>query len=572
MVYRNMTLQWRGAVKPLRLLALCFYLSVLMLASPGDAEAQVEACQRQARPGWWSKAEHHVWDQTCAGEIANFNKDKKLDLELSCCCVADRRISGRFLQTVLSKKRFRGAVTQRGLRITGACFPDEINLENEHLPWPLELRHSRFENNLKMIGLQADRSISLQGSSFKGVNLWKAQIKGRLEMSGATVYGNINVGSSLIGGSLTMNGVTCEDANFREAYIGGQLLMDNVTVKSKLNMNSASIASHLLMRKFTQGVDEYKNATFDFKEAQIGGQLIMDGASIRDKLNMASTSIGSHLLMRHDATFEDQVTLRFATVGLQLSVEGATFRTLDLRGATIERDLLLSKAGQSVQWKTGVETDEIQLDLRNAIVGTLTADHESWPPRGRLELYGFTYQQLGNLGGDGGEMYEQPARKFIDWLARDKTFSLQPYHQLSTVLRAAGKSASADEVLFAGKNRERGETKNLIAYIGLTVVQWTIGYAIGAYIFLVLIWMAVFVVVGWLFLLLDRERCYLQPLQEPIGLWFSLDYFLPVIRLREDHYEKVVLSHCARTYFYLHQLIGYFFTLSAIAGLTNMIQ
>ena len=556
-------------MKPLRLSALCFYLSVILLAS-SNAEAQVEACQRQARPGW-SQAERHVWAQTCAGKIANLDENLELHLESpSCSFIPDRVISWRFLKAILSTKRFREAVTQRGLRITGACFPDEINLENEHLPWPLELKHSRFENELNMIGLRADGTVSVEGSLLKEVNLWKAQIKGRLEMNRATVEGKLNMGSASIGGSLIMKDVTCEEVNLLEVEIGGQLFMDDATVTGNLNMNSASIGSHLLMRRFSQGNTENTNAKIDLKGAQIGGQLNMDGAMVKGNLDMNSISIGSHLLMRHNANFDDQVILRFATIRLQISLEGATFTTLDLRGATVERDLLLSKDGKSVLWKARDETHEIQLDLRNTKVGTLTASHESWPQRG-LELYGFTYQQLGILGND-VEMYEQPAGKFIDWLDRDTSFSLQPYQQLATVLRAAGKSTSADEVLFAGKNRERGETKNWAAYIRLTVIRWVIGYGIGIYTFLVLVWVVPFVVIGRLFLWLDRTRCYLQPLQEPIGFWFSLDYLLPAMRLREAHYEKVNLSSSVRVYFYIHQIIGYVLMFFVIAGFTGMVQ
>ena len=579
-------------MKPLWVLALWFGLFVLVLASR-NTEAQVEACEEGSRPDWWSEAENHVWDQTCIGEVANLSKDLELHLESpSCSLIPDRLISWRFLQAILSTKRFREAVTQRGLRITGACFPDNIDLENEHLTWPFELKYSRFENELNMIGLQADRTVSFEGSRLKEVNLWKAQIKGRFEINHATVEGKLNMGSASIEGSLIMQGAACEEVNLLEVEVGGQLFMDDATVTGNLNMNSASTGSHLLMRRFSQGDTENTNAKIDLKGAQIGGQLNMDGAMVKGNLDMNSISIGSHLLMRHNATFDNQVILRFATIGLQLALEGATFTTLELRGATVERDLLLSKGDKSVQWMSGGEAHEIQLDcnacvchpgrrnkareiheiqldLRNTKVGTLTASHESWPPN--LELYGFTYKQLGILGND-VEMYEQPAGKFINWLCRDKTFSLQPYQQLATVLRAAGKSVGADAVLFAGKNRERRDPGTTWGrYIWLTVVQVVIGHGIGIHTFHVLIWVGYFVLTGarclWT---TDECRKHLNTFHE--CLWFSLDYFLPAIRLREAHYEKVDLSRGARNYFYFHQLIGYILMFFVIAGLTGMAQ
>lgn len=56
----------------------------------------------------------------------------------------------------------------------------------------------------------------------------------------------------------------------------------------------------------------------------------------------------------------------------------------------------------------------------------------------------------------------------------------------------------------------------------------------------------------------------------PWGFSYSLDLLLPIIRLREYHYEKVNVKGWARYYFYLHQLMGYLLAYFLIAGLSGL--
>jgi hypothetical protein len=67
--------------------------------------------------------------------------------------------------------------------------------------------------------------------------------------------------------------------------------------------------------------------------------------------------------------------------------------------------------------------------------------------------------RLGGLHGVGSaDMRRRNPEQWIDWLARDRTFSPQPYNELATVLTAAGRRDTAEAILFAGRERERDET------------------------------------------------------------------------------------------------------------------
>jgi hypothetical protein len=61
--------------------------------------------------------------------------------------------------------------------------------------------------------------------------------------------------------------------------------------------------------------------------------------------------------------------------------------------------------------------------------------------------------------------------------------------------------------------------------------------------------------------------------QMPIGLAFSFDMLLPIIRLREKHYTDVDLQPgYARYYFYLHKIMGYVLASFVIAALAALMK
>ena len=630
-------------------------------------------------PEQWSAAEQFVWEKTHAGEEADFNKLEDKDLDPKSSDGWDsRRISSEFLETILFEKPFREEVTRKGVRIIGAYFSDEIDLEDGHLPWVLGLQYSRFENRLNIRGLRTDRQVSLDGSVVKGelnlgaasignslfmrkatfeeamlrgaqitgqlsmidttvkgaldmasisvdndllmggatfaqVMLRGAQITGQLSMIGTTVKGTLDTASASVGGALLMaEGATFKKVMLRGAQITGQLAMREATVTDTLDMASASVGGALLMDRATFAQVMFRGASVGdqlslidarikgkldmdsvsvgsallmratvFEEvilrgAQITGQLAIRDATVTGRLDMTSASVGDSLLM--DGTTFADVALGFAMIGSMLNLTGGTFRALNLTGATVEGELRLITDNKSINWlpDSKDQSNEIQLNLQNTQVGTLVDSPKSWPKK--IELRGFTYRQLGGAE-QKDEPSEQLAPDFIKWLGRSKTFSFQPYQQLATVLRAAGKSGTADAVLFAGKERERKNAKGW-EKAWLNVLWFVIGYGIGRYTFLALGWAIFVVIVGWSVLICSGESQKHEKTVTvgeertvgKIGFWFSLDYLLPAVRLREAHYTKVGLSCGVRIYFYVHQLIGYilvFFLIAALTGITN---
>jgi len=79
-------------------------------------------------------------------------------------------------------------------------------------------------------------------------------------------------------------------------------------------------------------------------------------------------------------------------------------------------------------------------------------------------------------------------------------------------------------------------------------------------------------VLGAIVLYASGEAGQYSPYNMPYGIAYSLDLLLPVIKLREYHYDKIDLQSWARYYFYFHQLMGYVIAAFLAAGLSGLVK
>src|SRR5258707_3984571 len=90
----------------------------------------------------WTEPERWVWERIAAGEPADFNArdgkfapGKYLDPTKEQDWDGRRRLSARFLQTILTQRPFTDAIPDAGVRIIGALVDDA----------PLHLEHARLQ-------------------------------------------------------------------------------------------------------------------------------------------------------------------------------------------------------------------------------------------------------------------------------------------------------------------------------------------------------------------------------------------------------------------------------------------
>ena len=272
-----------------------------------------------------------------------------------------------------------------------------------------------------------------------------------------------------------------------------------------------------------------------------------------------------------DGVFNKEINLIFADIGGNMTISGAKFDSLlNLTGAHIKSEMSLASDTESKP----VWGEHSRLVLRNTAVGCVQTppDLDAFPKD--LDLDGYSYTRLGGLGSvdSESEMASRPPEWFIEWLNRDRSYSPQPYQQLAEVLRAMGHSGKANNILYAGKERERSELikrKKVLRWFGMSLLNWTIGYGYGYRYFYSLFWVIGFTIIGaWVFSTTVAGKCF-SPGET---FAFSFDLLLPLVKFDESHY-KIPFScfgDWQRYYFYAHKLVGYVLGSFVVAGLTGI--
>jgi hypothetical protein len=384
------------------------------------------------------------------------------------------------------------------------------------------------------------------GAEFKDITLSGIHVRGQFDMTGAKVAGALEISLADIGGSLTMTG----------AKVAGTLSMDSTNIRGELFMDDPA---------------EFEDVSLS--NAQIGGKLLLIGTKVTGSVYMQSVSIGSHLLMLQ-GSFSKPITLIFAEIGGSLDLRSATLAALDLTGARIGGELHLASGGQLPIWN-----DRARLVLRNTHAAAVQDDPCAWPkdlpcawPKD-LDLDGFSYERLGGLGADPeAAIVQRGSQWFVDWLARDQPYTPQPYEQAAKVLREMGHLETANDLLYAERERERDEAwqhGDKARWFGLSLLKWTIGYGIGHRYFWALYWVVGLVLLATIVLRVTGQGNPRRWGDERIGVWYSFDILLPIIQLRKAHYD-IDLEGFARYWFYFHKIMGYVLASFLIAGLAGL--
>ena len=311
---------------------------------------------------------------------------------------------------------------------------------------------------------------------------------------------NLNVGSDLVMRDGTAFG---GDVNLARATVGGSVNMTGAAFAKALNGSGLSIASDFVIHDGTAfGGDGNLSAAkvgrslgisratasgdVSLIGATVGGGFEMTGATFARKLVATSLRVEGILIVTGNTMFGADVALVAAKLGA-LYLSGATTNRLDLSGSVITQELRIANLGWRCATSSapsgvpredlGIQVDaspqhwvlgnpawrnarcgqpngsatEPSLILRNVLAGTFQDTSNTWPPS--MDLEGFHYDRIGGLGGTGtNDMRARSPEQWEDWLARDTTFSTQPYTQLASVLFAAGHRDTAERINTPGAN------------------------------------------------------------------------------------------------------------------------
>jgi uncharacterized protein YjbI with pentapeptide repeats len=450
----------------------------------------------------------------------------------------------------------------------------DVNLLGAKIGGQIDMRGSKFPGPVNMDTIEVTHNLLMhEKASFQDVILRGAKIGGQIDMRGSKFAGPVNMDTIEVTHNLLMREkASFQDVNLRGAKIGGQISITGSRFTGRLNMYSAEVGKDLFMGEGAEFGEVI------LQNAKIGGQIFMIRSKFTGGLAMGSTKVGGDVLARSSVFDENaEWSLVFAEIGSNLDLRRTIVTVLDLTGTRIGGELRLGTATleDAQYWRKGS-----RMTLRNTEAGAVQDRRSSWPEM--LELEGFTYRRLGGLGAEGeADIGKRNSAWFIEWLARDPTYSQQPYEHLAKVLRASGQGEKAGEVLYAGRERERlqlqkrllagdGSPEAWVDFVWKSALHAVIGY--GYKVHRAFYWIAAFVILGTVFIWRSRQLTRHRIATGTAGttpLEYSIDMLLPIIELRKQHYD-IDLTGATRYYFYFHKLMGFVLVSFLIAGLAGL--
>ena len=508
------------------------------------------------------------------------------------------------------------ATTDRRLVLERSLFPLPAALDRYTTSSYVRFSESSFQQPVVMVSAAIDGDLLLHNNHFYGlVELRGINVGGQLSLQYSEFHDYLNINSARVGGSVVMDfGRYCCLVHLGAASVGIQLSLEETLFEGPLEMNSIAVAESLLfgnksqyhyvdlrgsdvgnqlsaveshfmgqlnMNSITVGGDIIMRAGTTFSEVDLVGSVVNGSLSVTDSvfegdLTMDSASIGGNLFMER-AQFRQPIDLRFVQVGSNLDLRATQLTSVDLTSARITGDLRLGSSNvQDINWKHRKDESGSELPpaitLLNTSVGVLQDTKSTWPDSLEREFQGFTYEALGGFGAAAEDVaHIRESNWFIEWLDRDASFSPQPYRQLAQLLAETGHESMSVDVQYGSRVRERRELSlwNMRWWM-LWALQITVGFGYGHWNFLALAWAAGFVVTGTavLYKFVNGQDNFEV---EKLGIWYCVDMLLPVIRLRERHYE-IDLVGFARYYFFVHKIVGYLLTFFVIAGLSGLAE
>jgi hypothetical protein len=374
-----------------------------------------------------------------------------------------------------------------GLRVDGGAFfsmgfaaQGALRLIGAHFGANLTIEGGTFDNP-GGTALNLDRAVT---GSVSGDDL---TCHGEFSMIGARIGGDLNLARAVLDAGAGRRALDAE-----RAQVDGILVLKEAKALGEVNLRSVRVGERLLMQRAE--LRNPSHTAFRVSRAQVTSDMFCDGLTVDGRIRAGGTVVGGSLTLQ-------QVVL--ANPG-GIVLDGKGLRAWEL-----------------VLWPAAPVEGEV--DLRNAVLGSLRDDPAAWPQRLRLD--GLTYQSLEPL---------LPAAQRLRWLAGDPDgCPPQPYEQLAAYYSALGQPARGRAVLHE-RERVQRQSRNLAPRIWGMLQDVTVGYGYRPRRAL-----------AWLGLLLATGSVVFSVVPPPAlqagasphfnGIIYTLDLLLPVVNLGQKY-------------------------------------
>ncbi|VVN47231.1 hypothetical protein [Pseudomonas fluorescens] len=416
----------------------------------------------------------------------------------------------------------------------------------------------------------------------------------------------IHISGGRFHGELKLGSIYAEHMGVRDIVVGGDLLIENVYspdndigIAPKLDVHGSDIGGSMRMWRidfntfdsFNTKVDGVVSMSYskighlllrhtrvgeDFRvfDTVVGSEYANKAIDIAEEGFLSPLFVGGSIIFMN-SVFIGKLVLDKAEVGGDLVFDTSRFGSISAMMMKISREfLIIGTSGLSSDRRYEPDFHQFDpwgpdasLDISYSIFDSIASPWamQAWPQA--LNIQGFKVRTLRVVSVPGIE--NEPPEKWIPkWLEHgtNQNFTFQPYKEISGMLRNTGNEAAAVFVEYAARERQRlvaCKNHDITSCAVLTASKVLIGY--GYFIQWSLLWSVAFVLLGaWIF----RNTPESKSANMPIGITYSFDMFIPLIRLRESNY-KIEIKGLARYYFYLHRITGWIMGSFIVAGLSG---
>lgn len=552
---------------------LTLHIGFLLFTSAAHA-----ACEEGLEADW-SDFERAAWTRLAAGDAFDGA------LVLAGQVGVHPELSARFLRNILTCERFFRLLPEGEIVLRGIGVRDDLDLSHRVVLARLQCDLCVF-NNIVAQETVWDGNVSLRRVKLFGtLDLSRGRFAASLTLSDTQIDERLDVSRATIGGDLVIDG---------RSHIG-ELHADSANIAGSLEFQGVEITGSATLWGVTVGRDLVLSASEDGRRTVIGSDagaassaLRLGSAKIERRISISNTTVHGRidldavritedLWLRNCSEVAGPINLVFARVGQNIDLSSTMLNDVDLTGARIGGELRL---GAPLGRLTApVWAPEAELILRNVELSSWTDATGNDAPRGagcgpagdnadpwprRIDVIGFSYQNLGGLGG-GSPTVKHDVDWFCAWLDRQEPFSFEPYQHAAAYLRRVGMDEDADDVLYCGKLRQIDNTPSWAGKVTLQIQRGFVGF--GYHVERSLIWAGLFILLGQQIFCRTKEA---RAHHMPVGLAYSIEMFIPGLALRGIH-SQIDLKGWQRYYFYVHKFMGWILGSFVVASFLGLI-